>query len=276
MPGLTSTATTSSSYRPAARLMTSTCPLVTGSNEPGQTARLTGSDRTGAGPRRTAGRADRSGVSATPTAPRGWTARRRATAPGASQPPLGQRPEHAAGPPRRASRRAGRRAPGRTGSGGGPATTVGHRAGDDPAARQADGGQVGPEHRAARRGPDSTKTHGGRARATAPRARARRSPRTGRGRRRRRGRAACRGELNRRLAGAVAGGPDARRAGTLSRRRRPTPRDRGGSGGLMPSPATRRARRWPARRPRRPGPGWSARPRSVSSSAVGLGPRGRR
>src|SRR2546430_2193495 len=36
LPGLTSTATTSSSYRAAARLMTSTCPLVTGSPDSGE------------------------------------------------------------------------------------------------------------------------------------------------------------------------------------------------------------------------------------------------
>ena len=208
LPGLTRTATTSSSYRAAARLMTSTCPLVTGSNEPGQTARLTGSDRTGAGPRRTAGRAVRSGVSAIPRAPRGWTARRRATASGASQPPLDQRPEDAEHLARRAWRRAGRRAPGRT------APAAGRRRRWAPS-RRPPGRRAGRRRRgspaapAARAAPDSTKTARGRApgeRLEPEGARA--------GVQVEHGGAVeveqrCRGELNRRLAGAVAGGPDA-------------------------------------------------------------------
>src|SRR3712207_9421702 len=43
---LTPTATTTSSKRAAARWTMSRWPLVTGSNEPGQTARLTGAPRT--------------------------------------------------------------------------------------------------------------------------------------------------------------------------------------------------------------------------------------
>src|SRR3712207_9359990 len=62
LPGFTRTATTSSSYRAAARLTTSTWPFVTGSNDPGQTARLTDSDRTGARPRRSGGRAGRAEI----------------------------------------------------------------------------------------------------------------------------------------------------------------------------------------------------------------------
>ena len=243
--------------------MTSTCPLVTGSNEPGQTARLTMRDRTGAGPPRSGDRGYRSrGVGHSHGSSR-LDRSTTTTASSASQPPPARAREHRRGPPRAGWRTAGRPPRGRSGPAGrrrprwAPIRRPRARPGSPTASTFA-------RSTGSTRGPDSTST-------TDARAAGQRLQPQGPGagvqvQHRRAVEVHERGEaVEQRLAGLVAGGPHARR-----RDLQPPPAGDAGDQPrhLRPSPGTRRARRWPARPPPSRGRGGRRGPRSVASSAV--------